>query len=63
VRDAAHPYGKENLSKNMEVKVKRGNQHAAFVLQVVLMCIKLGLTYWVENPDGSLPLVFAGMVK
>eukprot|EP00438_Fugacium_kawagutii_P035056 Skav236663 [mRNA] locus=scaffold338:109507:114366:- [translate_table: standard] len=53
VRSALEPWGKKNLSANMVMKVDRGNQHAAFVLQVVLLCMELKLPYWVENPDGS----------
>ena len=53
VRDRLHPYGKPNLSPGMQTKVQHGNQHAAFVLAVVLLCLELELVYWVENPDGS----------
>ena len=53
VRDRLHPEGKTYLTPNMEKKVAMGNLHAAFVLEVVLLCVALNLVYWVENPDGS----------
>ena len=53
VRDRSQPLGKDHLTARMAEKVKQGNQHAAFVLSLVLLCIELGLVYWVENPDGS----------
>eukprot|EP00435_Cladocopium_sp_Y103_P020762 s4288_g5.t1 len=53
VRDRDHPYGKCQLTANMAEKVRQGNSHAPFVLSLVLLCIELGLAYWVENPDGS----------
>ena len=53
VRDAAHPWGFSDLSRNMELKVARGNAHGLFVLRVITKCVEAGLAYWVENPDGS----------
>ena len=53
VRDAAHPFGKPGISANMREKVGVGNQHASFMLQVLLWCEEHDLPYWVENPDGS----------
>ena len=53
VRSALLPWGKPGLSRTMQDKVNRGNEHGKFVLNVVLLCIQLSIPYWVENPDGS----------
>eukprot|EP00435_Cladocopium_sp_Y103_P042123 s672_g11.t1 len=53
VRDVANPFGKPGISSGMQEKVTRGNQHALFIFRVVQFCVKVGLPYWVENPDGS----------
>ena len=53
VRTRLSPFGLPHLSENMKEKVRRGNVHAAFVLKVLLLCRKLGIAYWMENPDGS----------
>ncbi|CAL1164508.1 unnamed protein product [Cladocopium goreaui] len=53
VRDHQHPFGRAPLSEHMTRKVQQGNGHAAFVLKVILFCLKHQLVYWVENPDGS----------
>ena len=53
VRSRLKPEGLSNLTVTMEKKVAIGNQHAKFVLSMVLLCKALGLAYWVENPDGS----------
>lgn len=53
VRSALQPLGLENLTKNMQEKVANGNKHAAFLLRLILLCETLGISYWVENPDGS----------
>lgn len=50
VRDALHPYGKDDITENMKKKVAIGNQHAAFLLALLLI---MKLAFWVENPDGS----------
>ncbi len=53
VRDREFPTGRPGITPAMLVKVERGNSHAAFALLVVQTCISLGLSYWLENPDGS----------
>ena len=53
VRSSSSPEGLPHLTKNMKVKVDRGNRHAAFLLRLVLIFIKKDLPYWIENPDGS----------
>eukprot|EP00438_Fugacium_kawagutii_P020227 Skav232464 [mRNA] locus=scaffold2877:29131:33540:+ [translate_table: standard] len=53
VRSASLPYGLPNLTENMQVKVARGNAHAAFLLALLEAVTANGLPYWVENPDGS----------
>ena len=53
VRDRVYPMGKPDISPAMQLKVDRGNAHAEFSLTVVQLCLKLGLSYWLENPDGS----------
>eukprot|EP00435_Cladocopium_sp_Y103_P037015 s110_g9.t1 len=53
VRDALHPEGKAGITANMELKVLRGNAHADFCWHVVARAKALGLSFWLENPDGS----------
>ena len=53
VRTAMKPEGLENISPAMAVKVARGNEHARFLLELILICIAKSIHYWIENPDGS----------
>ena len=53
VRSAAWPGGKPNLTEHMAEKVARGNQHAEFLLNLLLIFFSKDLAYWLENPDGS----------
>ena len=53
VRSSSSPEGLPHLTKNMKVQVDRGNQHAVFLLRLVLIFIMKDLPYWIENPDGS----------
>eukprot|EP00438_Fugacium_kawagutii_P028528 Skav222525 [mRNA] locus=scaffold2875:50542:57914:+ [translate_table: standard] len=53
VRSAMHPEGLQGISESMAVKVARGNEHARFLLELILICKATGVHYWVENPDGS----------
>ena len=53
VRSALEPWGMKNISEKMKVKVETGNSHAAFLLEILQLCISMDIWYWVENPDGS----------
>eukprot|EP00438_Fugacium_kawagutii_P029179 Skav210075 [mRNA] locus=scaffold7699:14183:18616:+ [translate_table: standard] len=53
VRSAAMPYGFSQMSAKMFTKVSLGNAHARWLANLLKICVKLGLLYWVENPDGS----------
>jgi len=53
VRSRAEPEGLPGLTPAMQIKVTRGNAHAVFVLRVLKVAERVGLVYWVENPDGS----------
>ena len=47
------PMGLDVLTENMRDKVRRGNLHALFCAQLVGICNKLNIPYWLENPDSS----------
>ena len=53
VRSREHPYGKPNLTANMEKKVHLGNSSAKWLLSLVVLSLKIGLWFWIENPDLS----------
>ena len=53
VHSREEPLGLPCLTANMDRKVRLGNLHAAFVISILLVCIRKGLAYWCENPDGS----------
>ena len=53
VRSSLRPLGMNDITVNMQKKVANGNAHAAFLLTMVQLAVKLDLAYWVENPDGS----------
>ena len=53
VRSRIFPLGLENVSANMDEKIKRGNAHARFCARLVEICLQLELQYWLENPDSS----------
>ncbi len=53
VRSSRYPRGKPGLSKAMRRKVSQGNSHAAFCIDLVLLCRQFGVAFFLENPDGS----------
>jgi hypothetical protein len=53
VRSRSKPMGLDNLTKNMRDKVRRGNLHALFCAELVGICNRLNIPYWLENPDSS----------
>ena len=53
VRSAEWPYGKPNLSANMEMKVKEGNASALWMFSLLRLCLELKIQVWLENPAGS----------
>ena len=53
VRSRAQPLGLDGLTERMARKVEVGNLLASFLLSLLTLAISLGLSYWLENPDGS----------
>ena len=53
MRSAEWPYGKPNLSANMEMKVKEGNASALWMFSLLRLCLELKIQVWLENPAGS----------
>ena len=53
VRSKEYPYGKPNLTANMEKKVAQGNSSARWLLSLVVLSLRIGLWFWIENPDLS----------
>ncbi len=53
VRTRAEPWGIKNVSPSMKIKITDGNSHSKWLASLVVIAIKLGLKYWVENPDSS----------
>ena len=52
-RTSEHPLGVPWCSELQRAKNKLGNEQLAFVLRVVKICLRHGVRFWVENPDGS----------
>lgn len=52
-RTAEFPEGVPWCSAKQRLKNEAGNEKLAFVLKVVEACIRSGVFFWVENPDGS----------
>ncbi len=53
VRSLVHPEGVPWASELQKEKNLAGNSQLKFVLRLVLVCCRLGIIWWVENPDGS----------
>lgn len=53
VRTLEHPEGIPNVSEKMQVKIAEGNDMCCWVLQLCLICLRLNILFWVENPGGS----------
>ena len=53
VRSAEWPYGKPNLTANMEKKVKEGNASALWMFSLLRLGPELRIQVWLENPAGS----------
>ena len=53
VRNKQFPRGKPGLSKAMRKKVSEGNRLADFCIELVAICLQLGVAYFLENPDTS----------
>ena len=53
VRTSQHPSGIPLLSPAMALKVSQGNAHCSFVVRFVRVLLKLGVPFWLENPDCS----------
>ena len=53
VRSNRFPRGKPGLSKTMLGKVKAGNSDADFCAELIQLCQKFGVSYFLENPDSS----------
>ena len=53
VQSCEFPLGLPALSPAMAVKVAQGNAHCTFVVRFVRVLLRLGVPFWLENPDGS----------
>ncbi len=53
VRTRAEPWGIKSVSPSMRQKISDGNSHSKWLSSLVSVAIKMGLTYWIENPDSS----------
>lgn len=53
VRSRIYPFGKPNVSERMQAKLDEGNSSAAWVLVLLIVCVKKGIAFWLENPDLS----------
>ena len=53
VRSRRHPRGIPGLRRSMRVKVRQGNQHSDFVIDVIDASEEASCIYGVENPDTS----------
>ena len=53
VRSLRFPRGIPGLRLSMRLKVQQGNSHSDWLIEMVQLCETNGLTWWVENPDGS----------
>ena len=53
VRDSAHPYGKTDISENMQKKVEAGNLMSLWFFSLLEMGLHRGLAVWLENPSSS----------
>ena len=54
VRSKQHPQGAPWVGGKMRTKIQMDNQHSAWVVKVVKLCVSMGILFWVENPFGSL---------
>ena len=53
VRTRDEPSGIRNVSPAMKVKIADGNAHSKWLAGIIRICVRLGIRYWVENPDSS----------
>ena len=53
VRTRDEPSGIRNVSPAMKVKIADGNIHSKWLAGIIRICLRLGIRYWVENPDSS----------
>ena len=53
VRTRDEPWGIRNVSPAMKVKIADGNSHSKWLAHIIRICLRLGIRYWVENPDSS----------
>ena len=53
IRSAAHPRGIRGLRASMRKKVADGNSHNDFMKDLIDLCVRLQVPFWLENPDSS----------
>ena len=53
VRTIRFPRGRPGLSKNMRKKIKEGNSHLEFTMELAVICEQLDIAFYLENPDSS----------
>ena len=52
-RTRAAPRGRSDLTEEQRLKISLGHRQLLFTLQLVEICLRLAIIFWVENPDGS----------
>ena len=53
VRSRDHPYGRPDVSANMQVKIAEGNSFALWMFSLLRLGMMLKLAVWLENPASS----------
>ena len=52
-RNNLHPRGVPGLTAEQEAKIDLGHRQLKFTIELVRLCIRRQLHFWIENPDGS----------
>eukprot|EP00438_Fugacium_kawagutii_P001100 Skav235078 [mRNA] locus=scaffold2106:3814:8424:- [translate_table: standard] len=53
VRSKTEPYGKQEVSAKMKVKIEEGNDMALWCIRLLDIALSQNLTVWLENPGSS----------
>ena len=53
VRSTQYPRGLPGMRATMRQKVREGNSHSDWLIELVELCDAMGVIWWVENPDSS----------
>lgn len=52
-RTRAAPRGRTGLTDEQQLKISIGHSQLLFTLELVEICLRIGVIFWIENPDGS----------